>query len=289
MDSKTFLLPGERAVEVGGKVRVIDNGRGLCWGTDAYLLAAFIRRRRRAQDVGTDIAGQVHTPRILRACELGSGCGVVSFLVAAHGKADTVTALEINGDACDRTRRGIPLNGLDGRVQVFRKDIREAKPEDAACGGRFDFVFANPPYIAHPGLSGTDAVAEDARHENHGGIDDFCAAAARLLRSRGSFYVVFRPERVTDLLCALRAHRLEPKRMTFVYPDTASKPSLCLCEAALGAAAGLQMSPPAVFYADTQKTSPRTVTDTMAQIYETCSFDCLFAQNKKAGAHKGHE
>lgn len=289
MEATEILLPGERAVEVGGAVRVIDNGRGLCWGTDAYLLAAFVRRHRRAQNAKGNAAGRESAPRISRACELGSGCGVVSFLVAAHGKADTVTALEINADACDRTRRGILLNGLGDRVRVFQKDIRSVQPSDAACGGTFDLVFANPPYIAHAGLSNTDAVAEDARHENHGGIDDFCAAAARLLHSRGSFYTVFRPERAADLLCALRAHRLEPKRMTFVYPDTASKPSLCLCEAVLGAAAGLRMSPPAVFYADTRKTSPRAMTDTMAQIYETCSFDCLFAQPKKAGAPETHE
>ena len=273
-----LLLPGERTVEVGGRVRVIDNGRGLCWGTDAYLLAAFLRRRGRPHNPKSNIAGQECAPRLSRACELGSGCGVVSFLAAVHNKADTVTAFECNADACDRTRRGILLNDLCNRVQVFQRDIREVQPTDAECGGRFDTVFANPPYIAHPGLPNPDAVAEDARHENHGTVDDFCAAAARLLHSRGSFFCVFRPERAADLFAALRGHRLEPKRLTFVYPDIASKPSLLLCEAVLGAAAGLHVSPPAIFYQGTEKTSPRPMTETMTEIYEKCSFDCLYRQ-----------
>lgn|GEM_PF-91820 len=249
--SAEFLLDGERLVPVGDLVRVIDNGHGLAWGTDAYLLSAFVRRHR-------------------RACELGSGCGVISFLVATHNKCDTLVSIELNPDAADRTRRGAGVNGLDGRVSVIERDIRTVKYTDEDIGRRFDCVISNPPYIAHEGLKNCDKTADDARHENNGGIEDFCAAAARLLNHRGSFYVVFRPERMTDLFCALRKNRLEPKRAVLVYPDAGSKPSLFLCEAVLGAAPGLDFCPPLLFYKN--KTAPREMTERMAEIYRDCRF-----------------
>lgn len=252
MKDNDILLPGEKAVPVGERVRVIDNGHGLCWGTDAYLLAAYMRRHR-------------------RACELGSGCGVISFLAAAHGKAQSVVSLELNADAADRSARGAALNGLDN-VRVLRRDVRDVRPDDPDVGGHFDCVFSNPPYIAHPGKANSDPAADDARHENNGTIDDFCAAAARLLNYRGSFYVVFRPERMADLFCALRANKLEPKRGVLVYPDAQSKPSLLLCEAVLGGSPRFELDPPLIFYCDTKEKTPRRMTERMAKIYEDCGF-----------------
>jgi len=260
-----ILKSGEKTVLVGEKVKVIDNGRGLAWGTDAYLLASYIKRKSTRN-------------KIFRACELGSGCGVISFLVAAHNKADEVVAVELNDDAADRTERGIKLNSLDGKVLLVHRDVRELKFTDSDMGGRFDCVFSNPPYIAHEGPSGQDDTAADARHEANGTISDFCDAASRLLNHGGSFYIVFRPERAADLFEALRRHRLEPKKLTFVYPDVESKPSLMLCTAVFGGAPGLSVSAPLIFFNDTKNSSSRAMSALAEKIYSECSFDCMNLQ-----------
>ena len=64
---------------------------------------------------------------------------------------------------------------------------------------------------------------------------DFCAAAARLLKFGGSFFCVFTPERLCDLLCALRAADLEPKRLVVVQNDEHHAPFAVLCEGKKGA------------------------------------------------------
>lgn len=255
MTESSLLLPGETLIEAGEKVRLITNGRGLRWGTDAYLLAAYLR----------PMPGK-------RACELGCGTGVVSFLAAAHGKYARVTAVELNPTSADQARRGVAVNGLDDRVTVLERDIRTLRFTDPDVGGRFAAVFSNPPYIAHPGTESTDSVAAAARHELNGGIDDFCAAAARLLGSGGSFYTVFRPERLCDLFCALRAHRLEPKRMTLVYPDADSAPSVVLVESRLDAAPRLETAPPLIFFRDPPSVPSRRMTEQAARIYRNCDF-----------------
>lgn len=249
--SNGVLHDGERITDVGGRVRLISNGSGLPWGTDAYLLAAYIRH-----------AG--------RACELGCGSGVISLLCAAHGHAADITALEIRPDMTELAERNAALNGLDGSLHVLCRDIREICARD--FNGVFDTVFANPPYISHPGAPKCDPASQDARHEMWGGIGDFCAAAARLLRQRGSFYCVFRPERLADLFCAMRAAKLEPKRMTEIYPDVHSRPSAVLVEAKYRAAPSLAVSPPLIMYRDPPSVVPRVMTERAAAVYRDCSF-----------------
>ena len=60
------LLPDERLDEVNEQLRLIQKRQGLTFGTDAYLLAAFIRPQPRA-----------------KAIELGSGSGIISLLLCA--------------------------------------------------------------------------------------------------------------------------------------------------------------------------------------------------------------
>ena len=90
-----------------------------------------------------------------------------------------------------------------------------------------------------------------ARHEICGDIGDFCLAAKRKLKYGGSFYAVYRPDRLCDLLSAMREHTLEPKRMTFVHADTESEASMVLIEAKRGGRSGMMLTKPLIIYKDT--------------------------------------
>ena len=98
--------------------------------------------------------------------------------------------------------------------------------------GSFDLVVCNPPY--YPPGSGAlapDGPRRTARAEVECTLEDVCRAAAYLLRWGGSFCLVHKPERLTDLLCTLRGSGLEPKRLRFVCKTAGSAPSLVLVEA----------------------------------------------------------
>ena len=246
------LREGER-FSAAGRISVIENGTGLSWGTDAWLLASYARPSR-------------------RICELGCGRGVISLLLAGYGKSEDVVGAELNPASSDAAARAAVINGLDSSLRILCRDIRTMKYTDPDVGGRFSAVVANPPYIAHPGLKNSDPEADDARHENNGGIADFCAAAARLLNHRGSFFCVFRPARLPDLFAAMRQSGIEPKRMTAVFPDTVSPPSLILCEGILGGAPGLETAPPFIIYDAPADGSPRRMTARAQSVYEKCSF-----------------
>ena len=249
--------------EVNEHIRLIQNTDGLTFGTDAYLLAAFVRPKRSAA-----------------AVDLGSGTGIIPLLCLARDKAARFTAVEIQPSFCDLITRNAALNGMTDRLTALHTDVRQIKAD--TVGGEVDLVTSNPPYMApHSGARNQTDEKYIARHEVCGGITDFCAAAGRLLKHGGRFCCVFRPERLADLFEGLRTAHLEPKRMTLVQATYAAVPSMVLVEAVKYAAPGMTVTPPLCLWeADPERpekpAEPMVQTSDAAYIYENCGFPAKF-------------
>ena len=164
-----------------------------------------------------------------RVCDLGTGSGALLLLLARRAEGLSLTGVEQDPLAARTARDNLAANGLPGELVLG--DWREI-PLPA---GAFDLVVSNPPYLP-PGSGRGD---DPARMELHGGLEELCAAAGRLLKNGGRFALCHRPERLCDVLCTLRAHGLEPKRLKLV----AHSPALLLVEAVKGGRPGLTVEP----------------------------------------------
>ena len=245
------LFEDERLDEVNENLTLIQKKDGLTFGTDAFLLASFIK-----------------TVPCAKSAELGAGTGIISLLVAQRKKLGHIHALEVQKDFCALTERNVKLNGLDDRITVLEADVRDVKP--VHVGGELDVVFSNPPYMKNDsGKRNSSERKYIARHEVMGGIDDFCAAAYRLLKHGGKFYCVWRPDRLVGLICAMRNNRLEPKILQTVCANTESAPSMVLVMAQKGGNEGL-ITPPTLFL---NRDGSNELTDRAARIYDTLSFE----------------
>lgn len=250
----TELRAGERLDRVNEQLTLICKEQGLTLGTDAYLLASFLRPAKRA-----------------RAVELGTGTGILSLLCAARARLGHIDAWEIQPDFADLAERNVKMNGFDDCIRIHCGDIRTLCPED--IGGEADVVFSNPPYMpTEVGKRNDSDYQYIARHEVCGGIADFCAAAGRLLKYGGKFYCVFRPDRLADLMAALRENRLEPKSILLVHGDEAAEPSSVLVCAVKGGASGLRILPPLFLHEYSSRGEKnRALTVRATRIYETMS------------------
>ncbi len=251
-----MLNEWERLDYVNDSLRLIQNKNGLTFGTDAYLLAAFVKSSKGSF-----------------GAEIGSGTGIVSMLCASREKLKKIYAIEVQSEFAELTGRNAKLNSLDDKISVICSDVRDVRARDV--GGELDVIFANPPYMRTD--SGKRNAYDEkfiARHEVCGGIDDFCAAAARLLKFGGLFYCVYRPDRMMDLLAALRACKLEPKYIVPVSADSETAPSMILVEAKKGAAPSLKLSKTLYLHsAEEWCGKSRELTSEAKQIYDTCSFE----------------
>lgn len=208
-------------------------GLRFCWdgsvhkpGTDSFLLGSFPRLRRG-----------------LRVCDLGCGTGLLGLLLLQRQRDLTVTGVEIQPRAAALSDRAAEENGLESRLRALRGDLRQTR--GLLPAGGFDLCVSNPPYFAEgSGAASPDAARQAARGETDCTLEDLCRAAAYLLRWGGVFCLVFRPERLTDLLCALRENGLEPKRLRMVEARPGAAPSLLLAEARRGGKPGLILEPP---------------------------------------------
>ena len=164
-----------------------------------------------------------------RVCDLGTGSGALLLLLARRAEGLSLTGVEQDPLAARTARDNLAANGLPGELVLG--DWREI-PLPARA---FDLVVSNPPYFP-PGSGRGD---DPARMELHGGLEELCAAAGRLLKNGGRFALCHRPERLCDVLCTLRAHGLEPKRLKLVAHSPAHPPALLLVEAVKGGRPGL--------------------------------------------------
>ena len=69
-----------------------------------------------------------------------------------------------------------------------------------------------------------------ARHELTIDLATVCDRMSGLLKMNGHGYLVHRPDRLTEILATLADHRLEPKRIQFVYPKPGMDANMVLIE-----------------------------------------------------------
>ena len=176
-----------------------------------------------------------------KVCDLGCGTGLLGLLLLQRQRALAVTGLDIQPEAVRLGKLAAAENRMEDRLFFRLEDLRET----ALPAGSFDLAVCNPPYF--PPSAGPLPKGEarrTARTEESCTLEEVCRAAARLLRWGGSFCLVHKPERLADLVCALRESGLEPKRLRFVCVRPERAPSLILMEARRGGRPGLRAEPP---------------------------------------------
>ena len=240
------LFENERLDYVNDNLSLIQNTDGLTFGTDALLLAGYI-------------SGGYKT-----GVEIGGGTGIISMLLLSRKKVEEIYAVEVQEEYARLIERNAEFNSLDTLYPVH-SDIREWRTDKVV-----DLVFTNPPYMkATSGYRNTESKKNIARHEVNGGIDEFMTSAARILKWGGDLYVVYRPDRMVDLLAAMRSAGVEPKRITLVCADSSMAPSLMLVMGKRGGKPDLVLTESLYIYNDEEH---KCYTPDMQYIMDTGTF-----------------
>ena len=217
------LLPDEHLEPLGSGLQLVVSPAHI-FSTDSILLSYF---------------SDIH--KYDNACDLGTGSGVIPLLWCKR-VTGPITAVDIQEKACSQLAKSIALNHLEDRITVVHTDLREKHP--ALPWGTFDLVTMNPPYF--PLGAGIESTAHSdrlARHENSCTLEEAAATARNLLRFGGRFCLCQKPERLSDVIVALRQAKLELKRLRFVVQREGKAPWLLLAEGKRGAKPGVRIEP----------------------------------------------
>ena len=193
------------------------------------------------------LSGFARMPKGGSLLDLGTGTGIIPILMEAKNEGKRYVGLELQHDSADMAGRSVRLNGLEEKIEIVEGDIRQA--ESLFPLSSFDVITSNPPYmIESHGLQNPDSPMAIARHEICCTLEDVVAAAAKLLKPGGHFYMVHRPFRLVEILGTLTQHRLEPKTMRLVHPFADRAPTMVLLESVRGGRPRLSVERPLVIY-----------------------------------------
>lgn len=215
-----------------------------CFGIDATLLAWFMKVK----------PGE----RVLDLC---TGTGVVMFLADARNPGGSYVGLEIQCDMAEMAARSVKLNQAEDRIRIVEGDVRNASR--LFKKGSFDVVSVNPPYMkAGNGLKNPNEAKAIARHEILCTLDDVLRESYLVLKPRGRFYMVHRPERLTEILAKMSAYKLTPAELIMVHPYRDRGASMVLISGTKGGRNMLRCLPPIVIYRE-----KFTYTEELLRIY----------------------
>lgn len=207
-----YLKENERVDDLEFKgLKIIQNPDGFCFGIDSVLLSDFAKKIKKKSTV----------------IDLGTGTGIISILLC--GKTDTkkIVGVEVQKEVYDMAKRSIELNNLQDRFEIINENIRNLK--NMYLPNSFDAVVTNPPYKkTNTGLKNEDEKKIISRHEVKANLEDFIEVTKYLLKDKGEFYMVHRPDRLVDIMCLMRKYKIEPKQIKFVCPNVDKAPNLVL-------------------------------------------------------------
>lgn len=164
-----------------------------------------------------------------KVLDLGCGAGLLLLLCARREPSAALHGVERDPHAAGLARKNLSDNGLTG--EILTADLRQA---DLPCG--FDLAVSNPPWYPQ----GTGAVGGPGRVEECA-LPELCLTAAKALKPKGRFALCYPPARLVDLLWALRAARLEPKRLCLCRHAPDKPPYAVLVEAVKDGRTGLSV------------------------------------------------
>ncbi len=207
-----------------GDGKFINVSRYHTFGTDAVLLSNFANAKRKDKLV-----------------DLGTGCGIIAFLMLRDGKCETAYGVDISSEATDLATLTAKECNFKNFIAV-NDNLTELKGKIPF--GCHTLVTCNPPYKAPgAGLQNPESHARVARHEVECTLEDIVAVSAKLLQTGGRLCMCQRPERLSELMSVMTKYKIEPKRLRLVCkrPDTA--PWLVMVEGRRCGGTGLVIEP----------------------------------------------
>ena len=222
---KIELKANERIDDLEFKgLKIIQNEKGFCFGIDSVLLSDFAKNIRKNSMV----------------LDLGTGTGIIPILLCGKTELKKIIGVEIQEDVSNMATRSSILNKLENRFEVLNENILNLNKKFE--NQTFDAIVTNPPYKKkNTGIINEDERKIISRHEITANLEDFIKISRDLLKDKGEFYMVHRPERLVDILSLLRKYKIEPKEIRFVYSNKNKSPKLVLVKGVKNAKAFLKI------------------------------------------------
>ncbi len=218
----------------GGDLKCFQATKGYRFSVDSILISHFMSVRDK--------------DRIL---DLGSGCGIIMLILLYRWRKiiSDIIGVEFQHNLARLAKKNLQANGFQSTGQIVEGDIRNlaslVEPES------FDTIVCNPPFYSHgSGRQSSNNEARLACHQILANLDDFLRASALAVKNKGAVYFIYPAEQIATFINLLGNHRLEVKKLQFVYsyPQMNNSARLVLIECSKNGGSGADILAPLYIY-----------------------------------------
>ena len=192
--------------------KIVQNSDYFKFSLDSMLLANF---------VGINMADS----KLLDFCT--GNCPVPIIL---SNSIKNIVAFEVQKEIYELGDESLKLNNINN-VRLINDDIKNIG--NYYNDGYFDIITCNPPYfkVIDSSKINDNSVKAIARHEILIKLEDIVALAYKYLRDKGKLYMVYRPDRLMELLKLFDKYKFGVKKLQCCYNNSDSLSSMILIEA----------------------------------------------------------
>ena len=141
-----------------------------------------------------------------------------------------IVAFEVQKEIYELGDESLNLNNINN-VKLINDDIKNIG--NYYEEGYFDIITCNPPYfkVIDSSRINDNNVKAIARHEILIKLEDIVSLAYKFLRDKGKLYIVYRPDRLMELLKLFDKYKFGVKKLQCCYNNSDSLSSMILIEA----------------------------------------------------------
>lgn len=210
-------------------LKIIQKPQLYCFSSDAVLLANLVKANK--DDVIVDF---------------GTGSGVIAILALCKTKASKAIGFEIQPQMAKLAQKNVEINNLQSKIEIINDDIKNAAKHLGKESVKI--VVCNPPYFkSTSGMQSENTPIAISRTESTATLEDIIKSAASILKYSGKFYMIHKSERLSEVLTLLSNNKLEPKKLTLIYPKASKSVDTFIVEAQKNGAVGLKIDSVVVY------------------------------------------
>lgn len=178
--------------------------------------------------------------------DLCSGNGIIPFILSLRCDKK-IEGVELQEKLYNLAVKSNELNHLEDIITFYNEDVKDFVTNDRI--GKYDLITCNPPYFKENNINHNLTMEKTlARHEIKLKLEDLIGCVSKLLDNNGTFCLVHRSERLSEIVDLLNKNRLEIKRIKFIYKNSESNAEMVFIESRKDGKVGLKVEKPFIVY-----------------------------------------
>lgn len=158
---------------------------GMKVGTDGVLIGAWTCR----------LLNQKDTAKETKVLDVGTGCGLISLMIAQECPYANVTGIDIEDAAVKQAQENVTMSAFRKKISIKKADFNDLQN----FSNKYNVIVSNPPFYTENTLSGNSS-RDNARHTSALSFETLTRNASHLLTENGDFCIIIPTEYVSKVI-----------------------------------------------------------------------------------------